>query len=45
MSTPRLSRRTELRELWKLALPIALAQAGMSLMGVVDTAVVGRAGT
>ncbi len=45
MSPPRYSRRTELRELWKLALPIAIAHAGQSLMGVVDTAVVGRAGT
>jgi MATE family, multidrug efflux pump len=39
------SRREELRELWKLALPIAIAQAGQSLMGFVDTAVVSRAGT
>jgi MATE family multidrug resistance protein len=39
------TRRQELRELWKLALPIAIAQAGQSLMSVVDTAVVGRAGT
>jgi multidrug resistance protein, MATE family len=35
----------ELRELWKLALPIAIAQAGQALMGFVDTAVCGRAGT
>lgn len=44
-SAPLPSRREELRELWKLALPIAIAQAGQSLMGFVDTAVVGRAGT
>lgn len=34
--------RTELAALWKLALPLALAQAGQALMGLVDTAVVGR---
>lgn len=34
----------ELSGLGRLALPIALAQAGQSLMGLVDTAVVGRAG-
>lgn len=34
----------ELRELLRLALPIAAAQAGIALMGVVDTAVVGRLG-
>jgi multidrug resistance protein, MATE family len=28
--------------LWKLALPLALAQAGQALMGLVDTAVLGR---
>lgn len=33
---------TELRELWKLALPLALAQAGQASMGMVDTAVLGR---
>ncbi|MGV3623184.1 MAG: MATE family efflux transporter [Archangium sp.] len=32
----------ELRELWKLALPLALAQAGQALMGMVDTAVLGQ---
>lgn len=32
----------ELRSLWRLALPLALAQAGQALMGLVDTAVVGR---
>ena len=36
--------REELRALVKLALPLALAQAGQSLLGLVDTAVVGRAG-
>jgi MATE family multidrug resistance protein len=35
---------SELRELLRLALPIAAAQAGIALMGVVDTAVVGRLG-
>jgi len=34
----------EVRELLRLAIPIALAQAGIALMGVVDTAVVGRLG-
>jgi MATE family multidrug resistance protein len=34
----------EVRELLRLALPIAAAQAGIALMGVVDTAVVGRLG-
>jgi len=38
------SLRDELRELWKLAAPLAIAQAGQSLMSLVDTAVVGRAG-
>lgn len=33
---------SELRQLWKLALPLALAQAGQALMGLVDTAVLGR---
>ncbi len=33
---------SELRDLWKLALPLALAQAGQALMGLVDTAVLGR---
>lgn len=32
----------ELRSLLKLATPLALAQAGQALMGVVDTAIVGR---
>jgi MATE family, multidrug efflux pump len=35
---------TEVRELLRLAVPIAAAQAGIALMGVVDTAVVGRLG-
>ena len=34
----------ELRKLLRLALPIALTQAGYALMGLVDTAVVGRLG-
>ncbi len=34
--------RTELLALWRLAVPLALAQAGQALMGMVDTAVVGR---
>lgn len=45
MSVALPSRREEFRELWKLALPIAIAQAGQSLMSFVDTAVVSRAGT
>ena len=36
--------RDELRILFHLALPLALAQAGQALLGLVDTAVVGRAG-
>jgi MATE family multidrug resistance protein len=36
--------RVELRALGRLAGPLAAAQAGQALMGVVDTAVVGRAG-
>jgi multidrug resistance protein, MATE family len=48
MSTPAAtlspSRQTELRQLVRLALPLALAQAGHSAMGAVDTAVVGHAG-
>ncbi|ATB29307.1 MATE family efflux transporter [Melittangium boletus] len=39
------SHKEEFRELWRLALPIAVAQAGHSLMSFVDTAVVSRAGT
>ncbi len=38
------SSREELRHLVRLALPLAFAQAGQALMGLVDTAVVGRAG-
>lgn len=33
---------SELSALWKLALPLALAQAGQALMGLVDTAVLGH---
>ncbi|MDP1826900.1 MAG: MATE family efflux transporter [Archangium sp.] len=33
---------SELSALWKLALPLALAQAGQALMGLVDTWVLGR---
>jgi MATE family multidrug resistance protein len=33
---------SELKSLWRLALPLALAQAGQALMGTVDTAVVGH---
>lgn len=33
---------SELSALWKLALPLALAQAGQALMGLVDTFVLGR---
>ncbi|MBI2212266.1 MAG: MATE family efflux transporter [Acidobacteria bacterium] len=36
--------KVELRSLMRLAVPIALAQVGQTLMGVVDTAVVGRLG-
>jgi len=36
--------RAEVRALVRLAIPLALANAGQSLMGVVDAAVVGRAG-
>ncbi len=36
--------RAELGALWKLAAPLSLASAGWALMGVVDTAVAGRAG-
>lgn len=34
--------KSELRLLWKLALPLALAQAGQALMGLVDTGVLGH---
>ncbi|WP_163991754.1 MATE family efflux transporter [Pyxidicoccus caerfyrddinensis] len=44
-SQPVKTYRTELRELSRLALPIAIAQGGQALMGLVDTLVVGRAGT
>jgi MATE family multidrug resistance protein len=36
--------RGELRELFRLALPVAAAQAGTQLMGLVDVAVLGRLG-
>ena len=36
---------TELKALWRLALPLAFVQGGQALMGVVDTAVVGRLST
>lgn len=36
------SLRAELIGLWRLAVPLAMAQAGQALMGLVDTAVVGR---
>jgi MATE family multidrug resistance protein len=35
-------RENELAGLWRLALPLALAQMGQALMGLVDTAVLGR---
>ena len=34
--------RRELREMLRLAAPVVLAQVGIMLMGVVDTAMVGR---
>lgn len=34
--------RHELKALWQLAMPLALAQAGQALMGLVDTAILGR---
>jgi multidrug resistance protein, MATE family len=45
MSAQVKSRSEEFRELMKLAIPIAIAQGGQALMGLVDTLVVGRAGT
>lgn len=36
--------RTELRELFRLAIPLAAAQAGTQLMGLVDVAILGRLG-
>ncbi len=44
MSRPPSPLRRELAELVSLAGPLAVAQGGQALMGVVDTAVVGRAG-
>ena len=35
----------ELREMLRLATPIVLAQLGIMLMGIVDTAMVGRVST
>jgi MATE family multidrug resistance protein len=37
-----LTARVELKALWRLALPLAAAQAGQALLGIVDTAVIGR---
>ncbi|MDY7230044.1 MATE family efflux transporter [Hyalangium rubrum] len=45
MSTVVKSPREEFRELLRLAIPIAIAQGGQALMGLVDTLVVARAGT
>lgn len=45
MSASVKSRSEEFRELMRLAIPIAIAQGGQALMGLVDTLVVGRAGT
>lgn len=44
VAAPALPLRAELSALVRLALPLAIAQGGQALMGVVDTAVVGRAG-
>jgi MATE family multidrug resistance protein len=41
---PDSSLKTELRELFRLAVPLAAAQAGNQLMGLVDVAVLGRLG-
>lgn len=40
----RLPTRTELAEVWRLALPVVTVQVGLMLMGVVDTMLVGRVG-
>jgi MATE family multidrug resistance protein len=45
MTAPVKSRREEFRQLMRLAIPISIAQGGQSLMSLVDTLVVGRAGT
>jgi MATE family multidrug resistance protein len=45
MFAPVKSRSEEFYELVKLAIPIAIAQGGQALMGLVDTLVVARAGT
>lgn len=44
MTAARHALASEMRPLVRLALPLAIAQGGQALMGVVDTAVVGRAG-
>lgn len=44
MSAAATTQRVDLPNLIRLAVPIALAQGGLSLMGLIDTAVVGRAG-
>ena len=44
MPRERSALRAELGPLVRLAVPLALAQGGQALMGVVDTAIVGRAG-
>jgi MATE family multidrug resistance protein len=44
MSSPSAPSQSEFRQLLRLALPLALMQAGHSAMGAVDTAVVGRTG-
>ncbi|HEY6002332.1 MAG TPA: MATE family efflux transporter [Anaeromyxobacter sp.] len=44
MPAARQGLRAELGPLVRLALPLAVAQGGQALMGVVDTAIVGRAG-
>ncbi|MBN1205165.1 MAG: MATE family efflux transporter [Myxococcaceae bacterium] len=45
MTAPVKSRREEFRELMRLAIPLSIAQGGQALMSLVDTLVVGRAGT
>ncbi|MDF1665524.1 MAG: MATE family efflux transporter, partial [Planctomycetota bacterium] len=41
---PALSPWAEFKQLWPLALPLALVQLGENMLGLVDTAVVGRLG-
>ncbi|WP_437838443.1 MATE family efflux transporter [Sorangium sp. So ce1153] len=43
LATPTAGARAELRALLRLALPITLAQLGLVSMGLIDTAIVGRA--